>query len=233
MICAVRLYTVDVSRVSVFVAAFREGGLWTDISHLRPGHVHTDLLRNPSNPSKFLSIEFWTSVRALLAAQHSLVVRSFVRWLRRQTIACENLGMFSFPPRPETQEPVPDDLTCASGSQIGGDANRESENSGREVSPPAHLLRLTVRLDCQRGGCRGCRRRVYDGCCDRGCAGHRRSEAHTERSAGICRNRDVAGNAVPPREIVYAQRRVEPLVRGWEELSVFVNDKPRPPEESG
>jgi hypothetical protein len=69
MIYAVRLYTVDVSSLPVFAAAFRRGGLWTDIARLFPGHIHTDLLRNPSDSSKFLSIEFWSSVPALVAAR--------------------------------------------------------------------------------------------------------------------------------------------------------------------
>ena len=71
MIYVVRLYTVDVTRVPVFMAAFQRGGLWTDISRLQPGHIYTDLLRNPSDSSKFLSIEFWTSIEALVTARRS------------------------------------------------------------------------------------------------------------------------------------------------------------------
>jgi hypothetical protein len=86
MIYAVRLYTVDVASLPVFAAAFRRGGLWTDIARLFPGHIHTDLLRNPSDSSKFLSIEFWSSVPALVAARRSPEARSFGCWLKRQTI---------------------------------------------------------------------------------------------------------------------------------------------------
>jgi Antibiotic biosynthesis monooxygenase len=103
MIYAVRLYTVDVASLPVFAAAFRRGGLWTDIARLFPGHIHTDLLRNPSDSSKFLSIEFWSSVPALVAARRSPEARSFGCWLKRQTIECEGLGMFVFPPQPGTE----------------------------------------------------------------------------------------------------------------------------------
>lgn len=103
MIYVVRVYTVDVVRVPVFTAAFRRGGLWTEIARLQAGHIHTDLLRNPSDSSKFLSIEFWTSVQALLAARRSPDVRSFVDWLRRQSIEYEGLGMFLFPPQSGTE----------------------------------------------------------------------------------------------------------------------------------
>lgn len=62
MIYAVRLHTVDVPRVPSFMSAFRPRGLWTEIARIQPGYIHTDLLRNPSDSSRFLSIEFWTSI---------------------------------------------------------------------------------------------------------------------------------------------------------------------------
>lgn len=96
MIYAVRLYTVDSASVPVFTAAFRRGGLWTDIARFQPGHIHTDLLRNPSDSSKFMSIEFWASIQSLVAARRSPEVRSFAGWLNRQCIECEGLGMFVF-----------------------------------------------------------------------------------------------------------------------------------------
>jgi len=116
MIYAVRLYTVDVARVPVFLAAFRRGGLWTDIARFQSGHIHTDLLRNPSDFSRFMSIEFWTSINTLLAARRSPELRSFAAWLSCQSIDCEGLGMFVFPPQtsaPET-EPCP---SCLAGEE--------------------------------------------------------------------------------------------------------------------
>lgn len=112
MIYAVRLYTVDAASVPVFAAAFRRGGLWTDIARFQPGHLHTDLLRNPSDSSKFLSIEFWTSIRALVAARRSPEVGSFVGWLNRQCIDCEGLGMFVFP-RQSNPESTSDEAAFA------------------------------------------------------------------------------------------------------------------------
>ncbi len=120
MIYAVRIYTVDVTRVPAFVATFRRGGLWTDIARLQPGHIHTDLLRNPSDSTKFLSIEFWTSIHALLAARRSSEVRSFVSWLNRQSIDYEGLGMFAFPVKSNTDEKSPNIKACASGSSLIG-----------------------------------------------------------------------------------------------------------------
>lgn len=112
MIYAVRLYTVDSASVPVFTAAFRRGGLWTDIARFQPGHIHTDLLRNPSDASKFLSIEFWASIQALVTARRSPEVRSFVGWLNRQCIQCEGLGMFVFPSQFDA-ESLPAEATCS------------------------------------------------------------------------------------------------------------------------
>lgn len=114
MIYSVRLCSVDLAQVPAFFAAFRRGGLWTDIARLQAGHIHTDLLRNPSDSSKFMSIEFWTSINALLAARRSPELRSFARWLSRQSIDCEGLGMFVFPPQPSAPASEPDESTCPS-----------------------------------------------------------------------------------------------------------------------
>lgn len=111
MIYAVRLYTVDSASVPVFTAAFRRGGLWTDIARFQAGHIHTDLLRDPSDSSKFLSIEFWASIQALVTARRSPEVRSFASWLNRQCIECEGLGMFVFPPQTDA-EFTSDETAC-------------------------------------------------------------------------------------------------------------------------
>ena len=108
MIYAVRTYTVDPACVRVFLAAFRRGGLWTDIARLQPGHIHTDLLRDPSDATRFLSLEFWSSIPALVAARRSFEVRSFLCWLDRQAISYEGLGMYVFPPQTST-ESMPDE----------------------------------------------------------------------------------------------------------------------------
>lgn len=135
MTFAVRLYTVDAIRVPEFVAAFRENGLWTEIARLQPGYVHTDLLRNPFQPSKFLSIEFWTSIRALLAAQQSPEVPLILRWIRRHAVAAEDLGTFEFLPRPGDAGPGPAGMTVASGSHIPGEADPWSHFSRKEIRP--------------------------------------------------------------------------------------------------
>ena len=129
MIYAVHVYTVDATHLPTFVAAFRRGGLWTDIARLHPGHIHTDLLRNPSDPTKFLSIEFWTSIRALVAARRSPEVRHFACWLDRQSIDHEGLGMFVFPVLPNTDENFPEVLPCTCRtSLIGAPQGLRTEN---------------------------------------------------------------------------------------------------------
>lgn len=135
MIYAVRLYTVDVSDAPIFMAAFRAGGLWVDIARLQPGHIHTDLLRNPGDPAKFMSIEFWTSVPAILAARRSAEVRRFIRWLSYQAIGCDDLGMFAFPPRQIAEGPSSGELSSAPELLVSEGESRQSRRSGAEVRP--------------------------------------------------------------------------------------------------
>lgn len=135
MIYALRLYTVQTERIPTFVAAFNIGGLWTETRHLQPGYLHTDLLRNPLQPSRFISIEFWTSLRSLLAAQRSPQFRSVVRWLQRQALASEHIGVFTFPPRPITAESAPDGLPSEIEFLINGISIPESGKDDTEVRP--------------------------------------------------------------------------------------------------
>lgn len=111
MIYSVRLYTVPVAQVPLFVAAFRRGGLWTDVARLE-GHLHTDLVRNPTDPTKFLAVEFWISINTLLAARRSPELHSFVCWLSLQGINCEGFGIFVLPPKLEGQHEKQEWETC-------------------------------------------------------------------------------------------------------------------------
>jgi hypothetical protein len=130
MIYSVRLYTVDPANVPVFLAAFRRGGLWTDMARLQPGHIHTDLLRNPSDSTKFLSIEFWTSIRAVFAARDAFEVRSFLAWLDRQAIRHQGLGMFIFPAQLSTDS---GGVTIAPADLAGVDVVSELQNAEMEA----------------------------------------------------------------------------------------------------
>ena len=134
IVYAVQLYTVDAVHLPEFLAAFRPRGLWSDIARLQPGHIHTDLLRNPADSSKFLTIDFWTSIGALLAARHSPEVRRFVLWLSRQAVDCEGLGMFVFPQQP-SEESIPDGVTCASGDLDGKDKACDFRSAESELRP--------------------------------------------------------------------------------------------------
>lgn len=131
MIYSVRLYNVPLATVPVFVGAFRLRGLWTDIARLQSGYIHTDLLRNPSDSTKFISIEFWSSINTLMAARRSPELRSFLRWLDRKAIDCEGLGMFIFPPQPTADEPR--ESMPGAGTLVGGDPSGESVRCGSEV----------------------------------------------------------------------------------------------------
>jgi quinol monooxygenase YgiN len=134
IVYAVQLYRVDAVHLPEFVAAFRPRGLWSEIARLQLGHIHTDLLRNPSDPTKFLTIDFWTSIRALLAARRSPEVRSFARWLGRQAIDCEGLGMFVFPPQPTSEDLCEDALTRTFG-HTATDERCESRRMELGVQP--------------------------------------------------------------------------------------------------
>ena len=130
MIYSVRLYTVDPANEPVFLAAFRTDGLWTDMARLQPGHFHTDLLRSPADCTKFMSIEFWTSIRALLAARSSFDLRTFLAWLDRQAIGYEELGMFIFPAQLTANSIT---VTCQTADLAGADTVPEFQNGDLEV----------------------------------------------------------------------------------------------------
>lgn len=132
MIYSVRLYTFDPAYTALFLAVFRIGGLWTDTARLQTGHIHTDLLRDPSDSTKFLSIEFWASIGALVAARRSFEVRSFLGWLDRQGIEYEGLGMFVFPAQWSADL---DEVSCAVADLAGMDAVRELHSAETEVRP--------------------------------------------------------------------------------------------------
>src|SRR5260370_17545265 len=87
----VRLLEVPDERWASLTGAFREGGLWYDLSRSLPGHIHTDLLQSPSSTSKFLSIEFWMSIDACLAAQSTPELKTFLKWLGSTTSEFEDL----------------------------------------------------------------------------------------------------------------------------------------------
>lgn len=106
IIYALWLYDVDADRLPEFQAAFRRDGIWWRLFRRLSGHIHTDLLgktENPPRSCRLLSISFFTSLDALLLAEHSSEVRAFVRWLRERTDLCLYLGAFSFLPEPEME----------------------------------------------------------------------------------------------------------------------------------
>jgi hypothetical protein len=108
IIYALWLYDVDADRLAEFQGAFREDGIWLRSFRRLSGHIHTDLLgktENPPRSCRLLSISFFTSLDALLLAEHSAEVKAFVRWLRERANLCIYLGPFSFLPEPEAEVP--------------------------------------------------------------------------------------------------------------------------------
>ncbi len=102
----VQLLEIPAEKCARLMGAFREGGLWYELSKSLPGHIHTDILQSPASSSKFLSIEFWTSIDACLAAQSRSELKTFLTWLCSTTREIENLGVFKFPSRPTDRFPV-------------------------------------------------------------------------------------------------------------------------------
>jgi Antibiotic biosynthesis monooxygenase len=96
MIYAIRLYDVQACNTPAFINVFEYEGPCRTLFSQFEGHIHTDLLQNPSFPSMFLSIEFWTSERAYGFAQGSPEVIEFTRSLRHLIAAQLALGTFAF-----------------------------------------------------------------------------------------------------------------------------------------
>ena len=100
MIYTLRLHTVDPAHVSQFLAAFRNDGLWCELSRgLKPDHIGTDVLQSHAHPWCFLSIDFWLSEDAYWRAQRSAEVLTLTLFLLNLTTSYESLGVCSFPPR--------------------------------------------------------------------------------------------------------------------------------------
>lgn len=95
MIYALHLYKVEARNLRVFSAVFAEDGPWHKVSRNLNGHIHTDLLRRPTHPRVFLSIEFWTSESCYTSAQSSAEILAFSRRLRTLTESQTDLGLFS------------------------------------------------------------------------------------------------------------------------------------------
>jgi hypothetical protein len=72
MIYSVHLYTVD--RVRLFVATFREGGLWHRVARSQLGFINSSVLERQSSArrsSEWLVIHFWKNEEAYARARQS------------------------------------------------------------------------------------------------------------------------------------------------------------------
>ena len=113
IIYSIRLIEIPDQQMSRLRAAFREGGLWHELSQSLPGHIHTDLLQNPCSSSRFLSIEFWLSFDACLAAQSRQELKTFRDWLVSNTKRFEDLGVFAFPSQLPNRFPIAEEIDVA------------------------------------------------------------------------------------------------------------------------
>lgn len=104
MIHVIRLYFVAPRNAQAFITALRDGGPWCEsIRRLCPGLIGTDLLRNRTVPSVFVSIEFWVSEDAYCAAWNSHATSVLAKFLKNLGVACVDLGAFSFPPQDDSK----------------------------------------------------------------------------------------------------------------------------------
>lgn len=79
-------FLVEPARVGEFERAYGPDGDWVALFRQAPGYIGTLLLRDPSNPLRFLTIDRWQSA----AAYHSFRAR-FAREFAQLDERCERL----------------------------------------------------------------------------------------------------------------------------------------------
>lgn len=67
MFCYVWEYRVRPENVSTFEAGYGPSGEWVDLFSRDPRYLRTELLRDREDPSRFITIDYWTSREACLA----------------------------------------------------------------------------------------------------------------------------------------------------------------------
>jgi hypothetical protein len=95
MLYAIRLDDVQTCNTPAFTKIFEREGPWRTLFSQFEGYIHVDLMQNPSVPSMFLSIEFWTSERAYRSAQGSPTAIECIRSLQHLITAQLALGTFA------------------------------------------------------------------------------------------------------------------------------------------
>lgn len=67
MFCYVWQYRVQKERVGTFLEGYGPDGEWVRFFGRDPGYLRTELLRDRDDPSRFVTIDYWTSAEACSA----------------------------------------------------------------------------------------------------------------------------------------------------------------------
>lgn len=57
-------FQVALDRVADFERHYAPGGSWTELFRLAPGYVGTDLLKDRTDPLRYVTIDTWESIEA-------------------------------------------------------------------------------------------------------------------------------------------------------------------------
>lgn len=91
MFCYVWEFVVQAERVRDFETAYGPDGDWVRLFRRDPAYVRTLLLRDRESPTRFVTIDFWTSREACLAFRERFQTEvdaldaTFEAWTGRET----------------------------------------------------------------------------------------------------------------------------------------------------
>jgi hypothetical protein len=99
MICyAITQYSIHPAKVSHFVSAVEQGGLWAELAKEMPGYIGTSVLESDQSNDLYLVIDFWESKYAYFESEFSPIGKFLADFLCRLTYSHSNFGPFTFPP---------------------------------------------------------------------------------------------------------------------------------------
>ena len=67
MYCYIWEFRVDAEHDAEFRAAYGDAGEWVALFRRDPHYIRTELLRDRDDPSRYLTIDYWTSREACLS----------------------------------------------------------------------------------------------------------------------------------------------------------------------
>ncbi len=54
-------YVVDTNHADAFISVYGSGGKWIELFARDDGYLRTELLRDASDPNRFMTIDYWVS----------------------------------------------------------------------------------------------------------------------------------------------------------------------------